>query len=151
VIRSIEAGDAEAWAMLRARLWPNADAAELAREVHAFLEGSAVPALTAVFIAHDGSTPLGFLELAVRPFSDGCDSMPVPHVEGWYVEPFARRRGVGRELLRSAEEWARTRGFTELASDTEIENDASLRAHLRCGFDETDRLIKFRKLLVERP
>lgn len=43
--------------------------------------------------------------------------------------------------------WARERGFTELASDTEVENDLSLAAHLRFGFFETERLIKFRKPL----
>lgn len=149
MIRPIEPGDAQEWAKLRARLWPDADVAELVREARAFVEGHPGPALTAVFLAEDDAAlPLGFLELALRPFSDGCDSMPVPHVEGWYVEPFARGRGIGRRLMRSAEDWARVRGFTELASDTEIQNSASLRAHEACGFDEVERLIKFRKVLI---
>jgi aminoglycoside 6'-N-acetyltransferase I len=83
----------------------------------------------------------------MRAFSDGCDSMPVPHVEGWYVEPFARRRHVGSALMQAAENWARERGFAELASDTEPWNDASLAAHARIGFQETERLVKFRKVL----
>ncbi len=104
--------------------------------------------LDAVFLAEsDRAEPLGFLELSVRAFSDGCDSMPVPHVEGWYVEATARATGVGRALMRAAEEWARTRGFTELASDSELENSAAQRAHMACGFAEVDRLVKFRKVL----
>ncbi len=34
------------------------------------------------------------------------------------------------------------------ASDTEIDNEASLHAHVRCGFVETERLIKLRKSLI---
>jgi aminoglycoside 6'-N-acetyltransferase I len=147
VVRSIRRGEAEQWAALRGRLWPAADGDDLTREALSFLEGRNVPAISAAFIAEDENVPLGFLELAIRPFSDGCDSMPVPHVEGWYVEGFARGRGVGRALMEAAENWARERGFVELASDTEIHNEPSLAAHARCGFHETERLVKFRKML----
>jgi aminoglycoside 6'-N-acetyltransferase I len=109
-----------------------------------------VPTLEAVFISDEGNAATGFLELAVRPFSDGCESMPVPHVEAWYVEPHLRGRGIGRALMAAAETWAVSRGFTELASDTELSNEASVRAHLRCGFTEQERLIKFRKVLASR-
>jgi aminoglycoside 6'-N-acetyltransferase I len=148
VIRTFEPSDAQAWAVLRAKLWPHA-AAELLREANAFATGVPIPNITAVFIAEDdGRRAIGFLELALRSFSDGCDSMPVPHVEGWYVEPEARGKGIGSALMRAAEEWAKERGFTELASDTEIDNGASLRAHERCGFSEVERLIKLRKPLA---
>jgi aminoglycoside 6'-N-acetyltransferase I len=134
---------------MRHHLWPDEDAAELARETRAFVAGGAQTILAAAFIAEDDeATPLGFVEVAIRAFSDGCDSMPVPHVEGWYVEPFARGRGVGRRLMRAVESWARTRGFKELASDTEVHNGASLCAHEACGFEEVDRLVKFRKRLT---
>ena len=149
MIRPIQPRDSGAWAALRARLWPEANPKALAEEAREFAAGSAVPGLTAVFFAEDdAAVPLGFLELSVRAFSDGCDSMPVPHVEGWYVEPQVRGKGVGRRLIESAERWARAHGFTEIASDTEISNEASLRAHTRCGFDEVERLIKFRKSLA---
>jgi aminoglycoside 6'-N-acetyltransferase I len=74
--------------------------------------------------------------------------MPVPHVEGWYVEPSARGRGVGRALMQAAEEWARRHGYRELGSDTEPWNADSLAAHAHCGFQETGRLVKFRKMLA---
>ena len=120
----------------------------MVREARAFTTGSPNAMLDAVFIAEDDEArPRGFLELSVREFSDGCDSMPVPHVEGWYVEDPARRHGLGRALMRAAEEWARTHGFTELASDSELDDDAAQRAHARCGFEEVDRLVKFRKKL----
>lgn len=133
---------------MRSRLWPHADAAELAREAATFSGGADVPTLDAVFIAERDGRAVGFLELSLREFSDGCDSMPVPYVEGWYVEPGARGTGVGRALMQAAEAWSRERGFTELASDTQLDNDGSLRAHERCGFEETERLIKLRKQLA---
>jgi aminoglycoside 6'-N-acetyltransferase I len=149
MIRPLQPEDTGTWAAMRARLWPEANPHVLAEEARAFSAGSAIPGLTIVFIAQDAAAmPVGFLELSVRAFSDGCDSTPVPHVEGWYVEPQARGRGVGRGLIDSAERWARARGFSEIASDTEIGNETSLRAHMRCGFDEVERLIKFRKPLV---
>jgi len=133
---------------MRGRLWPDANGPELAAEARAFVAGSRDQILAAAFIAEDrAAVPLGFVELAVRAFSDGCSSMPVPHIEGWYVEPPARSIGVGRRLLDAAEDWARARGFAELASDTEVHNENSLRAHQACGFEEVDRLIKFRKPL----
>ena len=138
--------DAGAWAAMRAKLWPDADA-ELAREAQAFAAGFPLPNVSAVFIADRGDVPVGFLELALRSFSDGCESMPVPHIEGWYVERDARGQGVGKALMLAAETWSRERGFTEIASDTEIHNDASLRAHERCGFEEVERLIKLKKKL----
>ncbi len=149
-VRPVTAHDAEQWAHLRARLWPEADAGELASETRAYVNGDAATIFAAVFVAEDVSAALlGFVEVAIRPFSDGCDSMPVPHVEGWYVEPAVRGHGVGRELMRSAETWARAHGFREIASDTEVHNLASLKAHEACGFEEVDRLIKFRKTLAE--
>jgi aminoglycoside 6'-N-acetyltransferase I len=37
--------------------------------------------------------------------------------------------------------------YRELASDTHLENAGSQRAHTRLGFEETERLVLFRKAL----
>jgi aminoglycoside 6'-N-acetyltransferase I len=148
-IRRIERDDVGAWAALRGRLWPDAEVSDLLSEARAYAAGTSQTIALAWIACSDAAHEyLGFVEVCVRAFSDGCDSMPVPHVEGWYVEPVARGRGIGRALMRAAEEWARAEGFREIASDTEVHNEASLHAHQACGFEEVDRLIKFRKELA---
>jgi aminoglycoside 6'-N-acetyltransferase I len=85
--------------------------------------------------------PLGMLELSLRSVAEGCRATPVPYVEGWYVVPEARRRGMGRELMMAAETWARERGYTEIASDALVDNFEPERAHLALGFEEVERAI----------
>ncbi|MBA3354096.1 MAG: GNAT family N-acetyltransferase, partial [Blastocatellia bacterium] len=73
---------------------------------------------------------VGFLEASIRPYVEDCQTDHVGYLEGWFVEAEYRQSGVGAELVRQAEIWARERGCTEMASDAEIGNDLSLTAHL---------------------
>ena len=82
-----------------------------------------------------------------RPRAD-CVTDAVGYLEGWFVEPEFRRHGVGRDLVRGAERWARQKGCTEMASDAEVGNDLSLEAHLKLGYEETSRLVHLRKDLI---
>jgi aminoglycoside 6'-N-acetyltransferase I len=54
---------------------------------------------------------------------------------------------VGRALFEAAEGWARGLGLREIASDTFIANEISLKAHLALGYEEKERLIHFAKVL----
>ena len=87
----------------------------------------------------------GFLEASIRPFVEDCDSDNVGYLEGWFVDPEYRRHGLGRALVSAAEEWARERGATEMASDAEIGNDQSLIAHMRLGTRKLRGLYTFEK------
>ncbi|MGA7920736.1 MAG: GNAT family N-acetyltransferase [Candidatus Acidiferrales bacterium] len=149
MIRVFEAADTEVWATFRSRLWPHASPQGLALESRRFARGQPVANITAVFLAQDeAAIPVGFLELSVRAFADGCESMLVPHIEGWYVEPAARGKGFGAALMQAAEGWARSNGFVEIASDTEAGNQRSRGAHAACGFTEVEYAIKLRKSLA---
>jgi aminoglycoside 6'-N-acetyltransferase I len=91
--------------------------------------------------------PLGFAEVALRPYANGCDSQPVAFLEGiWVAEP-ERGRGVGAALIRHIEAFLLARGYRELGSDTPLTNLTSQNAHRRWGFTETERVLYFRKLL----
>jgi aminoglycoside 6'-N-acetyltransferase I len=143
-VRPVEPGDLRAWCRMRACLWPAEPEGDLLREAKAYLGGAG--ALQAVFLCEAASgQALGMIELSLRSCAEGCSSVPVPYVEGWYVVPEARRQGVGGALIAAAEEWARDRGYTEIASDAVLDNRESERAHLALGFQEVERAIHFRK------
>ena len=89
----------------------------------------------------------GFVSFSLRPWAEGCDSSPVPYIEGWWVAPDLRRAGVGTALVQAVEDWAIERGYRELGSDVELDNDISLRAHTALGFEPTLRVQFFRKRL----
>jgi aminoglycoside 6'-N-acetyltransferase I len=143
-IRPLEPPDIPRWIELRFKLWPDQSPAEMDAEGRAAL--TAEPPLI-VFVAEESGTLVGFLELGLRSVAEGCESSPVPYVEGWYVEADRRRHGVGGALMRAAEEWSRSRGYTELGSDTEEVNRLSRAAHAALGFQEVETLVIFRKSL----
>lgn len=145
VVRPVLSSDAEAWLRMRCALWPDGSEAEHRGEITAFLSGNASePA--AVLVAEDESgRPLGMTELSIRPCAEGCRTNRVGYLEGWYVEPAARRRGVGRVLVDAAEKWARAQGCTEFASDARPDNDASIAAHHALGFEDAGLVRCFRK------
>ncbi|MDP9019124.1 MAG: GNAT family N-acetyltransferase [Candidatus Eremiobacteraeota bacterium] len=146
VVRAVEPHDAAAWLDMELALWPDANHAELAEETASYFAG-ANAFITVAFVALLHDSPVGFLQLNLRPYAEGALNSPVPHIEGWYVKPAARRKHVGRALMDAAESWARNNGFTELTSDTTLDYEASPLAHAQLGFREVERLITFHKQL----
>ena len=130
---------------MRLSFWPD-DAANQAAEIDAYLSGTGDDGVTLVAELSDGSL-CGFLEAGTRPFADGCDSSPVGYIEGWWVDPALRRRGVGARLVEAAEAWARERGLSEMASDADLANRPSRDAHAALGYTEVHELVCFRKML----
>jgi aminoglycoside 6'-N-acetyltransferase I len=127
---------AREYARMRVALWPM-DPADNRVEVERQLSDAAWVILMEQ--APDGRG-LGFLELHLREYAEGAEGSPVPYVEGWFVEPPYRGQGVGRRLMGAAEEWARAAGYTEIASDSQLENESSLKAHRQLGFQEVERI-----------
>ncbi|MDD5264189.1 MAG: GNAT family N-acetyltransferase [Candidatus Bipolaricaulis sp.] len=98
------------------------------------------------FVAESGSGALhGMVEASLREQAEGCTTSPVGYVEGLYVDPSWRRRGLGRRLVEEAETWARSRGCTEMASDTTSEYPDSLAVHRALGYEVTRSSQRFRK------
>jgi aminoglycoside 6'-N-acetyltransferase I len=127
---------------MRRALWDDCPDEQQIRE----MEGISGSDIEAVFLAERPSGGLcGFVETSIRPWADGCESRPVGYIEGWYVDPDMRRRGVGRALVEAAEAWARSRGCRQMASDAELWNNVSHQAHKAIGYDETARLVLFKK------
>ena len=149
-IRPAELSDCDQLARMRAALWPKTSVEEHAREVIKILEGEAVVTLPLIILVAEASDRIlaGFLEVDLRSHADGCDpSRPVGYVEGWYVAENYRHKGIGRKLLAAAEDWARSQGCVEIASDTWIDNEVSQRVHEALGYEVVDRCVHYRKTL----
>jgi len=142
--------DREQLARLREVLWPESSAEEHAKELLEILDGKGFGTmpLTELVAEERNGVLVGFLEVGLRSHADGCDvSRAVGYVEGWYVAGSHRKRGVGRKLMAAAEDWARSQGCVEMASDALLGNDVSELAHEALGFAVVDRCVRFRKAL----
>jgi len=146
-IRALRPDERSAWRELRCLLWPAIAAEDSAVSENEEDEILASSERNAVLVADEGGRLVGFVEVALRDWAEGCRTRPVGYVEGWYVRPESRRTGVGRALIEAAERWTLSRGCTELASDAELANTLGHRAHSALGFSEVERVVAFAKRL----
>ena len=143
-IRKGSVEDIPDWLQMRLSLW-----ADLPPEAHniemvAILSDPMQPVFVAV---RENGRLCGFLEARTREVAEGCQTSPVGYIEGWFVDADMRGQGIGTALVRAAEAWAREQGLAEMASDTWLDNQGSIRAHSKLGYEETVRLIHFSKKL----
>ena len=102
----------------------------------------------AVFLLYADDHPVAFAQCQLRhDYVEGTETSPVGYLEGIFVDGDCRGRGYAKMLLCACEDWAKSMGCTEFASDCELENTGSLAFHLRMGFEEMDRVICFAKKL----
>jgi aminoglycoside 6'-N-acetyltransferase I len=132
---------------MRWTLWPDHARDAHVRDVAAMLDSE--QAWGFIIETADGR-PAGFAEVAMRPYANGCDSRPVPFLEGIWIEPPFRRQGLGAQLVWHIEDFIVARGYREIGSDALVDNHPSLDAHRAWGFSETERVVCFRKV-VDRP
>ena len=128
------------WVSMRKQLWPHASFDELKEIEHLFKADN-----FACFLAESDASVVGFIELALRPYVNGCSTSPVAFIEGIWVNDKLQKQGIGRLLVKKAEEWASSLSLKELASDTRIESEHSIHAHKSWGFQETERSVYFKK------
>ena len=94
---------------------------------------------------HDG-TPVGFTHCAIRTdYVEGTNGGNIGYLEGIFVLPEHRKKGIARKLLLACEHWAREKGCLMFASDCEFHNEDSYHFHLAVGFHEANRIICFTK------
>jgi aminoglycoside 6'-N-acetyltransferase I len=143
-IRLATADDMSEWLRMRLLLWPEIEGQDLRAEMEVMLADSMTP----VFVLDRPEGGLGgFLEAGTRKYAEGCVTAPVGYIEGWFVDADLRGQGWGHALVRQAEDWARSQGLKEMGSDTWLDNEVSIRAHLAMGYEEVERLIHFARTL----
>ncbi len=143
-IRRATQADKTDWLRMRQALWPEAPIEYLSFD----LDDRLADPDYAVFVAsHVDEGAIAFIETGLRDYGEGCETSPVGYIEAWYVDEQLRGQKLGRELVQVAEGWARAKGCIEMASDTWLENHASIAAHLKLGYQEAERLVHFVKRL----
>lgn len=146
VIERCASLDQPGWLEMRLALWTDASADDHRGYMAISL---AQPERFLSLMMYDANRqPIAFIEGSIRTdYVNGTESSPVGFVEGVYVVPSWRRRGVGRALYAAIGDWAKARGCHELASDALVDNETSQHAHRALGFLETERVVYFSKKL----
>lgn len=139
--------DVRTAAALAMELWPDNDYDELIAD----FESTVISEDSAIFldVGDEGGIGIALCGLR-RDYVEGTESSPVGYLEGIYVRPGYRNQGRARALVRECEAWAQGLGCTEFASDCPIDNEISLKFHLRIGFIEANRIICFTKALERK-
>lgn len=135
----------DGWLAMRRSLWPECSDAQHASEVVRCLED---PEQVAYLALRDAEM-VGFVEVSIRyEYVNGTTTSPVAFVEGIFVKPGHRREGVARALGEGLREWVHKHDVSEVASDAYLDNAASHALHRAMGFEETERVVFFRRTIA---
>jgi aminoglycoside 6'-N-acetyltransferase I len=134
------------WLQLRQALWPDCPPDEHQVEIRQML---GEPQRYGCWLAcAENGEVVGLAEAALRhDYVNGTDSSPVVFLEGIYVAPGHRRQGIAQRLIEQVTYWGQQQGCVEMASDTSLDNLASQDLHHALGFEETERVVYFKKRL----
>ena len=136
--------DAALVAQVAHQLWPHHALEDFAADYELTLQEQN----TAVFLYMVEDVPTGFAHVSLRhDYVEGTSTCPVGFLEGIFVLDLFRGHGMAASLLAACEDWARSRGCTEFASDCELDNEESIAFHGKLGFTEVNRVVCFCKSL----
>lgn len=137
----IEKKDFALWQKMRREIYPILNPEYDRREMEQIADSDI---WFCYFIEDKAGETIGLVELSSRNIVDGCLSSPVAYLEGLYLQAEYRGRGLGRQAMRLVLDWCRERGFSELATDAELENVGAQSFYRSLGFEETDRVVEYR-------
>lgn len=125
------------------KLWPDHNDRQLIKEFTDFLASSTKAAF--LFQEDDGEYS-GFATVSLRnDYVPGAKSSPTAYLEGLFVEEKYHQHGIAKQLVKKVENWAKTKGCRELASDTWDWNKDSQQFHQKLGFKPAETLVHFIK------
>ena len=134
--------DRRVLAELAVQMWDSHNVDELELEFEEIINSESAD----FFIKYVDNEPVGFAQCSLRvDYVEGTDSSPVGYLEGIFIDANCRNNGYAKELLIASEKWAKDMGCSEFASDCELDNADSLQFHIAMGFEETNRIICFKK------
>ena len=133
----------ESWLIMRKKLWPSQGDDDFLAEMKEMLTDPKCH----VLVAFDLDQAIGFAELSIRDYAEGCATRKIGYLEGIFVEEDYRQQGIAGKLIQQAESWFAIMGCTEMASDTELNNSISIQMHQAYGFTALPTIIPFMKKL----
>jgi aminoglycoside 6'-N-acetyltransferase I len=142
-LRRITQDDKSEWLRMRKGIWPEAPDEYMTFDMDDILASDN----DFVIFACDEGRPIGLTEAKIRDYGEGCETSPVGYLEGWFVQNEYRGKRIAGIMTQAAENWIREKGCTEVASDTWLDNEPSIRAHINMGYTEVERLVHFVKQL----
>ena len=146
MIREMTITDAPALAAMAFKIWDSDDKDELEKE---FIDMTHDKESTC-FIKFIGVKAIGFANASLRhDYVEGCETTPVAYLEAIYVDEEHRHLGYAKDLVNKCEEWGREQGAKEFASDCILTNTDSYKFHIAIGFNEVNRIICFKKNIIE--
>ena len=132
----------EVWVERRGLDWSRSEveiqllAADLVAEHWARLLRSAQRERDTVIVARHDGEPLGCVWAAER--IDDYLRTPTGVIQWLYVDPSARRRGLGEALVRDAKRWMRRRGLRSAMVSVQAMNTAAVGVYRRAGLEVAD-------------
>lgn len=146
MIREMTIRDVQALAVMALKIWDSDDKDELEQE---FIDMTHDKESTC-FIKFIDDKAIGFANASLRhDYVEGCETSPVAYLEAIYVDEEHRHLGYAKDLVNKCEEWGREQGAREFASDCILTNTASYKFHTAIGFKEVNRIICFKKNIIE--
>lgn len=123
-------------------LWSDHTREEISKEMDEILESAKEDA----FVIKGNDQYMAFATFSIKyEYVPGANSYPVGYLEGIYVKPEYRKKGLAKKIIEFAEEWAFERGCKEIGSDTWLWNEESQKFHKSISFEEVERIVHFIK------
>lgn len=136
MIRSVTLDNLHLWSSFASQVW-STDELQLREQ---FILGK----FPYEFLYYSEDKPLAWISLSLRKdYVEGCHTSPVAYIEGIMVCSQDRHKGIASQLIAFAEEWARSMGACQLASNADVENISSQQFHLQNGFREVCRTVHY--------
>lgn len=146
MIKEMIISDAPALAAMAIKIWDSDDKDELEQE---FIDMTHDKESTC-FIKFIDAKAIGFANASLRhDYVEGCETSTVAYLEAIYVDKEYRLLGYAKDLVNRCEEWGREQGAKEFASDCILTNNDSYKFHIAIGFKEVNRIICFKKNIIE--
>jgi GNAT superfamily N-acetyltransferase len=150
-IKELTSATYTVWAQMRVGLWGQSEP-EIYADYEQYRTKRRSGQAYIILALTDEGDCVGFIESELRrDHVEGVPTRPVWYVEGIYVAPAARKKGVGRFLVSVLESHARAEGYAAIASDCEFDDTDSESFHKTVGFTEVLRDIHLVKILDRPP